>query len=83
MTPEQFEALEEAIEEIELARIEQESGPQKVRLQRARDILDQYLKAEEEAAAAANDTTSLEEGERLTFSKSISSIVPLLANLLP
>jgi hypothetical protein len=51
MTPEQFEALEEAIEEIELARIERESRPQKARLQRAREILDQYLKADEEALA--------------------------------
>ena len=29
MTTEQFEELEEAIEEIELARIEQEEGPKK------------------------------------------------------
>ncbi len=58
MTPEQFEALEEAIEEIELARIEQETSPQKARLQKAREILDRYLKAEEEALAAANGATS-------------------------
>jgi hypothetical protein len=38
MTPEQFEALEEVIEEVELARIEQETAPQRVRLQRARDL---------------------------------------------
>jgi hypothetical protein len=48
MTPEQFEELEEAIEEIELARIEDESGPQKARLQRARDSIDHFLKAYEE-----------------------------------
>jgi hypothetical protein len=47
MTPEQFAELEEAIEEIELARIEDESGPQKARLQRARDSIDQFLKAYE------------------------------------
>ena len=48
MTPEQFEALEEVIEEVELARIEQEAAPQRVRLQRARDLLDEFLKASEE-----------------------------------
>lgn len=51
MTPEQFEELEEAIEEIELARIEQENGPQRARLQRARDIIDQFLNAYEEVPA--------------------------------
>ncbi len=45
MTTEQFEELEEAIEEIELARIEQEEGPQKARLQRARDIIEVFLKS--------------------------------------
>jgi hypothetical protein len=48
MTPEQFEELEEAIEEIELARIEQENGPQIARLERARDIIELFLKACEE-----------------------------------
>ena len=51
MTPEQFEELEEAIEEIELARIELENGPQKARLQKARDIIDLLLKAYEEVPA--------------------------------
>jgi hypothetical protein len=75
--------LEEAIEEIELARIEQESGPQNARLQKARDILDQYLKAEEEAVSSASDTTSKKEGEPLSLSKSVSRLMPLLTNLLP
>jgi hypothetical protein len=51
MTPEQFEELEGAIEEIELARIEYESGPQKARLQRARDSIDAFLKAYEDVRA--------------------------------
>ena len=49
MTTEQFEELEEAIEEIELARIEQEEGAQRARLQKARDTIDLFLKASEEA----------------------------------
>ena len=53
MTAEQFEELEEAIEEIELARIEQEEGPQKARLQKARDIIDLFLKASEEVSVTA------------------------------
>jgi hypothetical protein len=48
MTPEQFAELEGAIEEIELARIEHESGPQKARLERARDSIDALLKAYED-----------------------------------
>jgi hypothetical protein len=52
MTTEQFAELEEAIEEIELARIEQDSAPQKARLQRARDIIEQFLKGYEEVPAA-------------------------------
>jgi hypothetical protein len=48
MTPEQFEELEEAIEEIELARIEQDNGPRIARLQKARDIIDLLLKVCEE-----------------------------------
>ena len=48
MTPEQFEELEEAIEEIELARIEQELGAQIARLQKAREMIDLFLKAREE-----------------------------------
>ena len=48
MTTERFEELEEAIEEIEFARIEQESGSQKARLRRARDIIDRFLKTYEE-----------------------------------
>ena len=52
MTTEQFEELEEAIEEIELARIEQESASQKARLQRARDIIEQFLQAYVEASDA-------------------------------
>lgn len=83
MTPEQFEALEEVIEEIELARIEQETGPQRVRLQRARDLLDEFLKASEEVAAATGDATSGKEEERLSLSKSVSRLMPLLSNLLP
>ena len=55
MTPEQFEALEEVIEEVELARIEQETAPQRVRLQRARDLLDEFLKASEEVNAATDE----------------------------
>jgi hypothetical protein len=51
MTPEQFEELEKTIEEIELARIEDESGPQKARLQRARDSIDQFLQAYQEVHA--------------------------------
>jgi|HubBroStandDraft_4_1064222.scaffolds.fasta_scaffold4827753_2 hypothetical protein len=51
MTTERFEALEEAIEEIEFARIEQESGSQKARLRRARDIIDRFLQAYEEFPA--------------------------------
>jgi hypothetical protein len=83
MTSEQFEALEEVIEEIELARIEQESAPQRVRLQRARDLLDEFLKASEEVVAAPNDATSEKEGERLSLSKSVSRLLPLLTNFLP
>ena len=52
MTTEQFEELEEAIEEIELARIEQEEGPQRARLQKAREIIDLFLKASEEVPVA-------------------------------
>jgi hypothetical protein len=48
MTPEQFAELEGAIEEIELARIEYESGPQKARLERARDSIETLLKAYED-----------------------------------
>jgi hypothetical protein len=58
MTPEQFEALEEVIEEVELARIEQETAPQRVRLQRARDLLDEFLKASEEVNVAPDDTAT-------------------------
>jgi hypothetical protein len=65
MTPEQFDALEEAIEEIELARVERESGPQKARLQRAGDILDQWLKAHEEALAAVNEENEATSGEEM------------------
>jgi hypothetical protein len=88
MTPEQFEALEEVIEEIELARIEQETGPQRVRLQKARELLDEFLKASEEANTTTGDATngdpaSGEEGERLGLSKSLSRLMPLLTNLLP
>jgi hypothetical protein len=83
MTPEQFEALEEVIEEIELARIEQETGPQRVRLQRARDLLDEFLKASEEVNAATDDPTSRKEGEPSSLLKSVSRLMPLLSNLLP
>jgi hypothetical protein len=86
MTPEQFEALEEVIEEVELARIEQETGAQRVRLQKARDLLDEFLKASEEATAgdaATGEPASGEEGERLSLSKSVSRLMPLLTNLLP
>jgi hypothetical protein len=79
MTPEQFEALEEVIEEVELARIEQETAPQRVRLQRARDLLDEFLKASEEVNVAPDDTAS----ERLSLSQTVSRLVPLLTNLLP
>jgi hypothetical protein len=82
MTPEQFEALEEVIEEVELARIEQETAPQRVRLQRARDLLDEFLKASEEVNVATDDVSG-KEGERLTLSQSVSRLVPLLTNLLP
>jgi hypothetical protein len=83
MTPEQFEALEEVIEEIELARIEQEIAPQRVRLQKARDLLDEFLKASEEVNAATDDAASEKEGERLSLTQSMSRLVPLLSNLLP
>ena len=83
MTPEQFEALEEVIEEVELARIEQETGPQRIRLQRARDLLDEFLKASEEVNAAPDEDASEKEGERLSFAQSMCRLVPLLANLLP
>jgi hypothetical protein len=83
MTPEQFEALEEVIEEVELARIEQETAPQRVRLQRARDLLDEFLKATEEVNVAADDAASEKEGERLSLTQSVSRLVPLLTNLLP
>jgi hypothetical protein len=83
MTPEQFEALEEVIEEVELARIEQETAPQRVRLQRARDLLDEFLKATEEVNVAAHDAASEKEGERLSLTQSVSRLVPLLTNLLP
>jgi hypothetical protein len=83
MTPEQFEALEEVIEEVELARIEQEISPQRVRLQRARDLLDEFLKASEEVNAATDDAASEKEGERLSLTQSVSRLVPLLTNLLP
>lgn len=83
MTPEQFEALEEVIEEVELARIEQEAAPQRARLQRARDLLDEFLKASEEVNVATDDAASGKEGERLSLSQSVSRLVPLLTNLLP
>jgi hypothetical protein len=83
MTPEQFEALEEVIEEIELSRIEQETGPQRVRLQRARDLLDEFLKASEEVVAATSDATDSKEGEGFSLTKSVSRLMPLLTNLLP
>jgi hypothetical protein len=83
MTPEQFEALEAVIEEIELARIEQETAPQRVRLQKARDLLDEFLKASEEVNATTDDAASGKEGERLSLSQSVIRLVPLLANLLP
>ena len=83
MTPEQFEALEEVIEEVELARIEQEAAPQRARLQRARDLLDEFLKASEEVNVATDDDASGKEGERLSLSQSVSRLVPLLTNLLP
>jgi hypothetical protein len=83
MTPEQFEALEEVIEEVELARIEQETGPQRVRLQRARDLLDEFLKATEEVNAESDDAASGKESERLSLTQTVSRLVPLLTNLLP
>ena len=83
MTPEQFEALEEVIEEVELARIEQETAPQRVRLQRARDLLDEFLKTSEEVNAATDEAGVEKEGERLSLSQSVSHLVPLLSNLLP
>jgi hypothetical protein len=83
MTPEQFEALEEVIEEVELARIEQETAPQRVRLQRARDLLDEFLKASEEVNVTLHDAASEKEGERLSLSQTVSRLVPLLTNLLP
>ena len=83
MTPEQFEALEEVIEEVELARIEQETAPQRVRLQRARDLLDEFLKASEEVNVMTDDAATGKEGERLSLSQNVSRLVPLLANLLP
>jgi hypothetical protein len=83
MTPEQFEALEEVIEEIELSRIEQETGPQRVRLQRARDLLDEFLKASEEVKAAGGDANSGNDGEPVSLAKSVSRLMPLLTNLLP
>ncbi len=83
MTPEQFEALEEVIEEVELARIEQETAPQRVRLQRARNLLDEFLKASEEVNAATDEAGDEKEGEGLSLSQSVSRLVPLLTNLLP
>jgi hypothetical protein len=83
MTPEQFEALEEVIEEVELARIEQETAPQRVRLQRARDLLDEFLKASEEVVAATGEAAGGKEGVGLILSKSVSRLMPLLTNLLP
>jgi hypothetical protein len=83
MTPEQFEALEEVIEEVELARIEQETAPQRVRLQRARDLLDEFLKTSEEVNAATDEAGGEKEGQRLSLSQSVSHLVPLLSNLLP
>jgi hypothetical protein len=83
MTPEQFEALEEVIEEIELARIEQETGPRRVRLQRARDLLDEFLKASEEVVASTGGASSGKEEEQSILSKSVSHFMPLLGNLLP
>jgi hypothetical protein len=83
MTPEQFEALEEVIEEVELARIEQETAPQRVRLQRARDLLDEFLKTSEEVNAATDEAGAEKEGERLSLSQSVSHLMPLLSNLLP
>jgi hypothetical protein len=83
MTPEQFEALEEVIEEIELARIEQETGPQRVRLQRARDLLDEFLKASEEVNSAIGEAAVGKEGVGLSLSKSLSRVLPLLTNFLP
>ena len=83
MTPEQFEALEEVIEEVELARIEQEIAPQRVRLQKARDLLDEFLKASEEVNAATDEAGDGKEGERLSLTQSMSRLVPLLSNLLP
>jgi hypothetical protein len=83
MTPEQFEALEEVIEEVELARIEQETAPQRVRLQRARDLLDEFLKTSEEVNAATDEAGGEKEGERLSLSQSVSHLMPLLSNLLP
>jgi hypothetical protein len=83
MTPEQFEALEEVIEEVELARIEQETTPQRVRLQRARDLLDEFLKASEEVNAATDEAGGGKEGERLSLTQSMTRLVPLLSNLLP
>jgi hypothetical protein len=83
MTPEQFEALEEVIEEVELARIEQEAAPQRARLQRARDLLDEFLKASEEVNAATDEAGDGKEGERLSLTQSMSRVVPLLSNLLP
>jgi CHASE3 domain sensor protein len=83
MTPEQFEALEEVIEEVELARIEQETAPQRVRLQRARDLLDEFLKASEEVSTATDEAAASGKEERLSLSQSVSRLVPLLTNLLP
>jgi hypothetical protein len=83
MTPEQFEALEEVIEEIELARIEQETGPQRVRLQKARDLLDEFLKASEEVAASTDGASRGKEEEQTSLLKSVGQLVPLLTNLLP
>ena len=83
MTPEQFEALEEVIEEVELARIEQETAPQRVRLQRARDLLDEFLKTSEEVNAATDEAGGEKEGERLSLSQSVTHLMPLLSNLLP
>jgi hypothetical protein len=83
MTPEQFEALEEVIEEIELARIEQETGPQRLRLQKARDLLDEFLKASEEVNAPTGDAAGGKEAVGLSLSKRVSGLMPLLTNLLP
>jgi hypothetical protein len=83
MTPEQFEALEEVIEEIELSRIEQETGPQRVRLQRARDLLDEFLKASEEVKAASGDANGGKDGEPLSLAKSVGRLMPLLTNSWP